>query len=484
MKFSLRLILKTLLAAGFLSCASKNHLTNEFREALALSNPQVTSGRTVVVILIDGLPASTLRAELRKSRLPHIRKYFQTSKNGIFSANGVYTARAAFPSLTFPGIGSLLMERPIDQTGIYGNVIFNENERLDFESPLNYPMLNRLFEGQNIFSRLKSLGLKSISVDYSFDANADAHMERNDAQAALAIQNRDYAFVDQKLISSLTHLLKNTNHKFWPDFVFIHLIGLDLASHDHGAHSVKAHRYLKFLDQKLESLFSLLEKAEIAKQRKVSALLTADHGFDRNITRIFDLEKIISHVEPRMKILNEGRFLGLYFPEDWEPDKIEILMDELSKNPLIDIVGSRQGSKVVIHSNSSSRKLTSTIAYQFAVCKRGNFQISISGGEFTCPEKLEKSVNQLYYPFFLRNISHYFRTPNSPDAIVISRPGVSFLKGVYKGANGVANGSSNRGAHGGPTLEETEVPLLMHQCQLPDPLETPELSQLLQFLFE
>lgn len=464
-KTRLFLILCTLAFAS--SCATKNHLENEYKESLNSAGNLTTSDRTVVIILIDGLPVATLKTELEKRHLSHIQRYFRIRRGQV------PMARTSFPSLTFPGIGALLMERPIDQTGIYGNSILHDGETLDFESPLNYPRLNNMFAGQNIYSRLRAKGLKSISVEYSFDANSDAHMERGDTQAALSIQNRDYEFVDTKLTTSLTQLLKNTETQRWPDFIFLHLIGLDLTSHNHGANSPEARKYLNFLDQKLGNIFSVLEKTETSQKRKIQVLLTADHGFDRNMLKFSNLEEAIHGLDPRIKTLNEGRYLGLFFPQDWPASKIEILMDEFTKNPSIDIVAAKQGNEILVQSNAktkrSSSNLSSKLIYQPGTCAQGSFMISISGSESRCPEKLEASLNQLYYPYFLSNISHYFRAPNAPDAIIISQPGVSFRKGSI-------------GAHGGPTPQEIFVPLLMHNCVLADPLAVPELSELLGFL--
>ena len=233
------------------ACASKNHVSQEYQESLR-GRTERTSKRTVLLFLIDGLPVSTLQEQLEARRLPNIKNYFQAHSQRI------YLARTPFPSLTFPGIGSPLTEKPLDQNGLYGNLVLQDGEPLNLESPANYLKLNQMIKGDNVFARLRAKGLKTVSIDYGFRADTDASMDANDSEAALAILNKDYARVDGKLIESLRSLLSDTYTSRWPDFIFVHLIGVDFLSHDFGPKSQEVAKYLRFLDQELGSTLKAL----------------------------------------------------------------------------------------------------------------------------------------------------------------------------------------------------------------------------------
>lgn len=435
MKMSFQILL---ILPFVLSCVSRPHIADEYQE-LMKSDGQPTSGKTVLVFLVDGLPLSTLKEQLKLKKLPQIQKFFLSDKKQIF------IARTTFPSLTFPGISSLLTERPVDQNGIYGNTVLYEDEKLEFESPLNFAALNKRLQGKNILSRLKAKGLKTASFSYSFQSDSAAHMEINDTNAALAIQQKNYAFVDKKTIHSLEFLLANTAEKEWPDFIFIHLIGVDFLSHDQGAKSIEVKKHLEFLDQELANSFKILTKAEASKKREIVALMTADHGFDQDVKKAVNLEEVLLKVDSGLTILNEGRYVGLYFPSVWSPERRTALMKDLVSHPAVDIVAHVQNDQVFVQSSTLSTKF------------------SISNTMF------DTKSEQLYYPFFLSNLSHYFKTAGHPDAIIIGKSGVAFQ-------------NDHLALHGGPTSEEVFVPLLMHNSSLRDTQKIPALWELLQFL--
>lgn len=463
-------LLISLLVCLVAACASNGHVADEYHEHLARRGLHETSKQTVILFLVDGLPLSTFQDQLASGHLPQIRKYF------IENARQFYVARTTFPALTFSGIGSLLTERPVDQSGIYGNKLFNKaGEYLDFESPAYNQKLNDQIRGQNIFSRLEHKGLKTVSIDYNFNADSSAHMDPHDPDAGLAILDKNYDKVDSKLIGSLEELLSKTEPKLWPDFIFIHLIGIDFVSHDQGPKSQAVLKYLAYLDHELKGVFKTLTKVETSKQRKILALMTADHGFDKKISKSLSLEQTLKNIDPQIKVLNEGRYLSLYFPSTWQSDRKSSFLHEFASQPLIDIVAYREHENVFIQSDSLEMKLS----YGPQQCKGNAFAFSVSqiranlilaGGEpLVCPENLDGNLNQLYYPYFLRNLSYYFQSADHPDAVIIPKPGIAFK-------------NENKGQHGGPTPQELFVPLLMRNCTLSDAQHIPALWELLEFM--
>ncbi|HEY8270935.1 MAG TPA: alkaline phosphatase family protein [Pseudobdellovibrionaceae bacterium] len=465
----LQLLLFSLWACAMAACASNGHVAEEYNENLVNRGLHQTSKQTVILFLIDGLPLSTFQEQWAAGNLPQIKKYF------IANADKLHVARTTFPALTFPGVGSLLTERTVDQNELYGNKILKEGESLDFESPVNNQKLNDLIRGRNIFARLEKKGLKTVSFDYNFIADSSAHMAPQDAKAGLAILDKKYDYVDSKLIGSLEDLLNQTDPKVWPDFIFIHLIGIDLTSHDQGPKSQTVRKYLTYLDHELRGVFKTLTKIETSKQRKILALMTADHGFDQKISKSLNLEQTLKYINPQIQVLNEGRYLSLYFPPSWLSERKSSFMQDLASLPMIDIVTYREQNNVFINSDSLELKL----AYGPRQCQGNALAFSVTqerapvqmvgSGPLLCPESLDERLNQLYYPYFLSNLSYYFQSPGHPDAVIIPKPGISFK-------------NESKGQHGGPTPQEVFVPLLMRNCTLRDPQHIPALWELLQFM--
>lgn len=469
MKFSgAGLLLGSCFALLAVACASHRHVSDEYNEIFQ-GSAQETSKRTVLVFLVDGLPILTLREALGAGRLPQIKRFFLGSKEQF------NIARSPFPSLTFSGVGALLTEKPTDQNGLFGNKILDQGKVVDFESPVNLPRLNQMIEGNNIFSRLRAKGLKTVSIDYAFTADSDAHMEVRDSEAAVAILEKNYAKVDTKLIGSLRDLLEKTDSKKWPDFIFVHLLGVDFLSHDHGPKSLVVKKYLEFLDRELGSAFQILERAETAKKREIVALMTSDHGFDEGVHKTLNLEQVLRMLDPRIEILNEGRYAGLYFPPSWSESRKSLLMKDLISHPQMDIVAHRQANQIYVQSHSQEIM----ISYEMSNCMESPFSISVfqidnhllkaAGSPVVCPEKLDGHLNQSFYPYFLSNLSHYFESVSHPDALIIPKPGVSF-------------NNTGLGQHGGPTTQEVFVPLLMHNGVLGNDQQIPALWDLLKFL--
>ncbi len=444
----------------FNSCASFRELPKDYSRVVR-KQPLPGSDRTVIFFLVDGLPVRTLKQELVAGRMPQINSFFIGSKHEMF------VARTGFPSLTFTGIGSLLTEKPVDQHGLFGNRVLSvkENEAINLEQPKNYSELSRRIKDQNIFARLKAKGQKTVSLSYSFYADADVHSEILDPQAALAILNEDYEFLDRKTLDSLQLLLSQNKSDTWPDFIFVHLVGVDFLSHQRGPDSPNVTKYLNKLDTQLKPIFDLLKSAELKKQRQVMSLLSADHGFDQTISNRVELPQVLGPEMGSFKVLNEGRFAGLYFPKEWGAAQRSNYLQKISRQPSIEVVAGRQDNSVWIQ--SIGRK--TVFNYSPSHCQEGEYAISVGPTLPACPENLEAALNYLYHPYFIANLSHYFQTEGHPDAVIVPRPGVSFQKGTL-------------GQHGGPTANEIFIPLLIHNGTLNDIKRNPPLWQLLQFL--
>lgn len=440
------------------ACATPKHVVDEYQE-YSEKHVQKKSSRTVILFLVDGLSVSTVTEELTAGSLPEMDHYFVGEKKSI------YRARSSFPSLTFPAIGSLLAQGAVEKHGIYGNLVLDDEKIVNYEDPQSFFKANSKIDHENIFSRLESRGFKTVSLDYSFNANAGVGVQLADANAAAAIFEKNYFFVDKSLISSLEELLSKTKPQEWPDFIYVHLIGIDFTSHDQGPDSLQVRQYLQKLDHELKDVFNMLSEVEKKQQRQVITMLTADHGFDQTVMNYYDVEQALR--DTRMRILNEGRFVGLYFPRDWSQEMRSTFLQEWANKSEVDIVAARSRDNVEIF----RRKETATFQYIInSLCPNQSYALQVDGRPSRCADNLDAVSNQKFYPYFISNLSHYFQAEGHPDAVLIAKPGVSFRMGA------------GLGQHGGPTARELFVPLLMHGAELKDESRIPSLSKLLEFM--
>ncbi len=428
-----------------------------------------SSSRTVVFFLIDGLSIATLTEQMTQNRAPAIKNYFSGS-NSHFSY-----AHTSFPSMTFPAIGSLLTEKPISTNGIFGNRIINEkNQIIDFESPSHFIDYNKMIEGKNVFARLQQKNETAVSFAYAINADTIPVIASKNLGAGLAILNRSYEAVDDELIDGLQKLLTAKKPEDWPHFIFIHLIGVDFTAHEQGSHSKDVAIYLKNLDQKLAPIFQTLLNAEKSKQRQIISMLSADHGFDETHKRTVLFDELILKKNPEIRVLNEGRYAGLYFPKNLDSEQRLSILKSFLKNTNIDLIALRDQKNIFVQS-AKQEVMMMTLP---ATCADGNFALSIiqqkgeltqpNASPWTCPENITGRLSQIFYPYFLSNLSYYFHAEQAPDAIVVARSGVSLKLGY-------------EALHGGPTARETLIPLLLRNSQVESD-RIPAIWELLRFL--
>jgi hypothetical protein len=451
------------------ACVSRYEIATDYHK-LAASKRESSTGRTVIFFLVDGMGLPVFKKELDRGRLPQMRNYFVSEKNHYF------VARTSFPSLTYPGISSLLTEEAIERNGIFGNHVLIENKAIDFESRFEVKTLNKMIQHHDVFSRVESKGFKTVSIGYAFYGNAYVHTQMKDLEAGVSVLERDYLYLDAKSIDALKLLLKENLPSKWPDFIFVHLVGLDFTSHDHGPLSKEAFEYLEYLDAKLGEVFRILEVTETSGKHQVTSLLSADHGFDKRVTNILKIEDFIEHVDRHIKILNESRYAALYFPRDWNAEKRWSFLNEIGRRKEIELVAQRTDHDVTIQSHDLN------VSFRYVVsdgCPQTAFKINIADPNSVvsraafhpplCPERLDSAANSLFFPYFIPDLSHYFWTPNHPDALIIPKAGIAFKP-------------KDRGQHGGPTPQEIFVPLLLHKASLSDVNHIPKLSELLNFM--
>ncbi len=428
----------SLLILTLLSCVSKNRVAKEYVENLKRDDKTYTEAKeTFVFFLFDGLSVQLTQKLISENHIPNIKNFF------LPYASQFFVGRATFPSLTHPNISSIITSSNIDKHPILGNKIKLSDDIVDFTLPKNQKKLNELIKNPSIFTELSSQKRRSLSIAPYYGDQATARYPL-DLEMGLAYDKGDYRTVDSKLIDSLVSVLKNTRPESWPEFIFVHLVGLDGYEHASGEFSKDVINHAKFIDTKLGKVFELLKDAA-NKGRDVGALITADHGM-QNVQKYFNIEAVVATKIKTSKFINEGRFLTLNFTDNYSQAEKQAWAQWSAALPGVEASVLNDNESLKIYSGNKSY----TLRYQAADCgSESQYALSVENSEFLCPSKINLLTQKFFYPYFATNLASFFNAPQYPDLLVLAQTGAYF--------------SSHRsvvGAHGGMTPEELFVPIL------------------------
>ncbi len=440
------------------ACATRYSAPEDYLELETLSQTS-PSNKTTVFFLIDGLPVQTLKTEVQHHRLPQIEKHFLGPGQKLFLAHSV------FPSLTYPNISGLLQAMPVHQTGSLGNTVLFGSKVIQFENVSDRPQFSEAMRGKSVFSRLTEKGRRSVSLDYGLGVDATVSAPILDIESGVAAGLMDYLYLDQKRIDSLSILLSNTKPDKLPEFIFVHLVGVDFLSHEQGPRSEAVLRYLRTLDSGLAQVFTQLRKAETA-NHQVITMLSADHGFMPEIKSRLRIVELVQSIDPGLTVFNEGRMAAVYSPTAISKEAQAVWAQKLILTPGLEIVTYRLGNTVRVLTKKTDLRFELQAT---SLCPESSMLISIGGSAAVCPGQLELKYQTFLYPFLIENLAYYFQSEKRPDLVIIPGPGVAF-------------NSTEMGFHGGPTVEETVVPLLLRNAKLQDETSIPANWELLRFL--
>lgn len=446
------------MVSTLVDCVSTQEVTEKFHKVESRQNP-VYHKRTIVLFLVDGLGNNILEANLH--HIPNIASYFHAEQRDYALAHSI------FPSLTYPNLMSLLTRSPMDGHSVIGNqmLLLDENSRstrlLDFEKREDMVWLNTVKEKALVFDQLKQQKRLSTSFAQSLFMGSTAE-QKGDIPMGLSYLNKNYLAIDKKNITALIELLNKTAPSEWPDFIFIHLVGVDGLAHDLGPFDPSISAYLKSIDQELSPVFARLTDAQ-RQGNQVATLLTADHGFIQ-VRRVFDLDKYLQTKHFDWTLINEGRHAAIYFESATDLAAKESSVAELAHHPDVELTIFRKGNVLNFFRKNerSIFKLNKSIRcgeYAFAVEHRGSIN---------CPQDITKGPLGQLPPFAVQNLLSYFAAPQHPDAVVIAASGISFYDKYH-------------GHHGGLTEEEVVVPLLLRGVNVKNQ-RIPALYEILKIL--
>lgn len=423
------------------------------------------NARTVVLFMVDGLSVKALQAAFRKGLMPHTHRFFLRG-DAKFAIG-----QAEFPSLTYPNIASVLTTKPVGEHPVISNhILYPSGKVMNFEAAKFHPLLRATVDPISLIQELKNEGRETASFSYVFGLNADSHMQVGITEG-LEYSRHDYHDLDERLIANFEEFLAGRkNPHTWPDFIYMHLVGVDGVSHMFGPRSREALSYLSWLDSRLSRVLRTLASAENAKHSVVS-ILTSDHGFVETNRRV-RLGKMINKSDLGIVVTNEARFLGLHLPAKRSPVELAPLLAEMRAVKGVELTALRNGSRLEIANGQ--------VSFRFeigpAVCESAAFSLSLepdgnsiipASASYHCPSDFDELRSR--YPFLVSGLARFLTAPNHPDAVVVAKPDATFA-------------AESKGSHGGPTAEEVYVPILLRNASLTGsgPTRTSDLLKILR----
>jgi hypothetical protein len=453
-----------LMMATLMACSSRQAVTKEYHEDLR-THGEIEGQPTVILFLIDGLSVSALSDALSDDRVSTIQRFFAAPNGNLVSGAAIPFARAAFPTLTYPNLVSILTLRPPSEHGIIGNnVLERSGEITDYASSSNWEKLDHQIADHSIFTHLKRHDQISVNYSYPFSEGAGTRVsEKENLEAGLDYLNQKYAEIDHDTIESLRTLLTQTRPSEWPRFIFVHLIGVDSLSHEFGPDDSHVKRYIAELDHELAPIFKSIERAERS-GHAVATVLTSDHGF-ASIHHDLHVEDAIKYIQHEIRTVADGRVDGLYFPHRWSQHSRDRVVTELRKLEHVEwVIVHRDEHIYLYNSNGSEARIdmahtgcaSGHLAIQFQWLKVGSgLQASPIPEGFFCPESFDNGASFASISYIIPSLVDYFKGPvDTPDALLIADEHSEF-SGKY------------RGNHGGLTPAEVLVPMLGRHTPLP-----------------
>lgn len=437
------------LASG---CTARWQVQADYEQNLGWrgSTTSLTKKQTLVFFLVDGLSVPLLQRLINEDAVPHLRKFFLPTQNQFL------VGQATFPSLTHVNISSILSSRDVDAHPIIGNRIFYKGLPLNFESPLHQDSFGEILRPYSIFTALSAQGRRSQSFAPYYGDQSTARYA-TDARLGLAYKGGNYAYVDGELIESLAHSLENTPPEQWPEFIFVHLMGIDGHSHRFGTQAPQVLEHARFLDQRLAPVLARLQHASIQQGHSVGAILTSDHGMI-DVHTVHDIEIPLERLAPGARRLNQGRLITWDFASGTSASLRAHALAQAARLPGVEVVVEKT---VEGHLRLYTRQKVHFLRAQSRSCGDTIHRAwSLDEGPALCPLDFDSQYPQFFYPYFATRLITYFRSPQSPDALVLARPGQHFGSGHAGGP---------RGSHGGLTPDEMRVPVLTWNVEIRSP---------------
>jgi predicted AlkP superfamily pyrophosphatase or phosphodiesterase len=255
-----------------------------FACALGAAPPQVDRDRHVIVISLDGFPASVLHDPTVP--LPVLRKLIREggTAEGLTPVN---------PTVTWPNHTAMVTGVNAARHGVIYNGLPVRGEE---GSPIRIePWIdkNELVKVRTVYDAAHDAGLttaevdwvavyRAVSVDWSFAEvpRPDGGVEREMVNQGVITDDelRSFAkapitFRDEMWMRAAVHIIE----KHRPNLLLLHLLTTDSVQHRYGADSLAAQTALVLADRQVQRILDAVDRAGI--RDRTTVLVVSDHGF-------------------------------------------------------------------------------------------------------------------------------------------------------------------------------------------------------------
>lgn len=261
-------------------------------------NSFAQSSKHVILVSIDGFRPDFY---LDKSwPAPNLQALM---KSGSY-AKGV---RCIFPSVTYPSHTTLITGALPARHGIMYNTPRNE------EGVYEWVTASSKIKSETLWQAVRNGGLKSASISWPVSVGADIDYNipeiwnkenMRDRKSAISMYatpkglfeeveenaigkaeindlNLEYLTMDENNSRIAAYLIK----KYQPNFLSIHIVGVDGAQHKEGRQGEGVSRAVASADHAVSNILDAIQKAGI--QDNTTIIITGDHGF-------VDIEKVLA----------------------------------------------------------------------------------------------------------------------------------------------------------------------------------------------
>ncbi len=255
------------------------------RARSALTATSASGGRSVCVLLFDGLPNDSFSELLAEGTLPNLKRWI------VDRGLRVETAVASAPSETYPNLAAILTGLFPGHHGIPANVwldrrlrrreahtnIFRSYATADFLAP----------EAKTLYERLPN---DTVTVTTPIFRGATVTAKNVVAIMASYLRN-DWGFLDRKTLDDVGDAYRGAaDTGKLPSLVFAHLLGPDEVAHSDGPDSPEFKRTLGVIDRSFGRLIRRLVRRKI--EDRILFVVVGDHGNSSYRTAV-DIEELV-----------------------------------------------------------------------------------------------------------------------------------------------------------------------------------------------
>lgn len=392
------------------------------------------SGPHVVVFLVDGVGQSTFQNLLSTGKLPSLQRYFSDHTISVASAG------ASIPTETMTNLAGILTGTLAGHHGIVGSRWRRPSDLK--ERRYEYKLRDLLFDsGQGKFRVNKDLLVPTVfeilepreTASVLSWVSGGRTMRRDPVRGLVWSKLTGWGNLDDMAIAGFRSIINESiRAQRFPVFTFVHMIESDRTAHRRGTQTGHYEKAVIRADRHIGKILSLFESAGVLD--RIYWVVTSDHGMvdlHAHVPVTELLKKALAPAGSSVSVAAD-RFAQVYWSNP-ESDAIEESALRMLQQESVDVVAVRtvRGNPILIASRRGQAVVGSDEKYTI-----------VSGSDPLCSAlcgPLSEAALQ---------IRTLFKNDRTGNLLIFAAEDWTFREG-------------NRGGHGGLSITELTVPLLV-----------------------